>query len=129
MITDEKHTKAAFESAFIDFDELSQAISTFLDEQKAEDIVTIDLRSKSSFADGMIIASGRSQRHLKAVAEKLKQLLHELGVREVRLEGITNCDWVLIDAGIVVIHLFRPEIRDFYNLEKMWTKESTVLTH
>ena len=93
---------------------------TCLDDMKAEDVVEIDLVGRTSIADTMIIASGRSQRHVGSCAEKIVQDLKEHGYGRVRLEGMPSCDWVLIDAGDVIVHIFRPEVRSFYNLEKMW---------
>ena len=90
-----------------------------LDDMKAEDIVTIDLTGKSSIADLIVVASGRSNRHVGAVADRVLEDLAAAGVR-ARVEGQPYCDWVLIDAGDVIIHVFRPEVRAFYNLEKMW---------
>ncbi len=84
------------------------------------DIATIDLAGKTSFADAMVIASGRSQRQVSAIAEHLLGRLKMAGYRNFAAEGLPQCDWVLIDAGDVVVHIFRPEVRDFYNLEKMW---------
>ncbi len=72
-------------------------------------------------ADAMVVTSGRSQRHVGAVAEHLVQALKELGVKNIRVEGMPHCDWVLVDAGDVIVHIFRPEVREFYNLEKMWS--------
>jgi ribosome-associated protein len=86
---------------------------------KAEDITIIDLAGKSSFADTMVIASGRSARHVTAMAENLKEKLKAQGLR-VTAEGQQQGDWVLLDAGDIIVHLFRPEVRAFYNLEKMW---------
>lgn len=92
-----------------------------LDEDKAEDVVTIDLAGKTSIADYMVIASGRSQRHVGALAEHLLERLKErLGVTP-KAEGLPQCDWVLIDGGDVLVHIFRPEVRSFYNLEKLWS--------
>lgn len=91
-----------------------------LDEMKAEDIVELDLAGKTSMADVMIIASGRSNRHVGSIAEKLIEDLKAAGVREIREEGFPSCDWVLVDAGDLIVHVFRPEVRSFYNLEKMW---------
>ncbi len=88
---------------------------------KAEDITTIDLTGKSSIGDYMVVASGRSQRHVGAVADNVVEKLEEAGVPRVRVEGMKQSDWVLIDAGDVIIHVFRPEVRSFYNLEKMWS--------
>jgi ribosome-associated protein len=102
---------------------LAEMISHWLDEAKAEDIVAIDLRGKSSIGDTMIIASGRSDRHVGAIAEQIHKKLKEMGRTHVRVEGLEACDWVLIDAADVIVHVFRPEVRDFYNLEKMWSGE------
>jgi ribosome-associated protein len=91
-----------------------------LDDMKAEDSVTIDLTGKSSIGDTMVVTSGRSQRHVGAVADHVVKDLKAAGVPGVRVEGMRQCDWVLIDAGDVIVHVFRPEVRAFYNLEKMW---------
>ena len=91
-----------------------------LDDSKAEDIISINLLGKTSIADVMIIASGRSDRHVGAIAEHLVQSLKDQGCPTPRVEGMPQCDWVLIDSGDVIIHVFRPEVRQFYNLEKMW---------
>ena len=91
-----------------------------LDDMKAEDTITIDLRGKSAIADYMVVTSGRSNRHVGSVADRVLEDLHNAGVRGVRVEGMPLCDWVLIDAGDVIVHVFRPEVRAFYNLEKMW---------
>lgn len=93
----------------------------WLDEAKAEEIVTIDLAGKSSIGDYMVVASGRSDRHVGAIAEQLRQKLKESGCPTVRVEGLEACDWVLIDSGDIIVHVFRPEVREFYNLEKMWS--------
>jgi ribosome-associated protein len=94
-----------------------------LDDMKAEEIVEIDLSGKTSIADAMIIASGRSQRHVGAIADALMRALKERGHRTIGVEGLPHCDWVLIDAGDLVVHVFRPEIRSFYNLEKIWGED------
>jgi ribosome-associated protein len=94
-----------------------------LDDEKAQDIVFIDLKDKSSVADGMIVASGRSHRHVGAMADHLLRALKEAGHGKARVEGLPHCDWVLIDAGDVIVHLFRPEVRAFYNIEKIWSVE------
>lgn len=91
-----------------------------LDSEKAQDILFIDLQGKSAFADGLIIASGRSHRHVGAIADHLLRALKDFGFGKAKVEGLPHCDWVLIDAGDVIVHLFRPEVRSFYNLEKMW---------
>ncbi len=102
---------------------LVQEIGKWLDDAKAEEIVTIDLTGKSSLGDYMVIASGRSDRHVGAIAEQVRQNLKDKGYDRVRIEGVPACDWVLIDAGDIIVHVFRPEVRDFYNLEKMWSAE------
>ncbi len=99
-----------------------------LDEDKAEDIVFIDLKDKSSVADSMIVASGRSHRHVGALADHLLRALKEGGHGRCAVEGLPHCDWVLIDAGDVIIHLFRPEVRSFYNIEKIWSVDSAHRT-
>ncbi len=91
-----------------------------LDQDKAEDLVTIDLRGKSEVADYMVICSGRSTRQVSAMAEKLADSLKQDHGVFSRVEGKEQGDWVLIDAGDVIVHIFRPEVRDFYQLEKMW---------
>lgn len=93
-----------------------------LDEDQAIDPRTIDLSGKSLIADQMVVASGRSQRHVSAIAEHLVERCKAKGI-STRVEGMPRCDWVLIDCGDVIVHLFRPEIRDFYNLEKMWSAD------
>ena len=99
---------------------LLNLVQSSLEDDKADDIVVIELADKSSIADFMIIASGRSQRQVGAMAEHLREKLKAAGARGVAAEGLERCDWVLIDSGDVIVHLFRPEVREFYNLEKMW---------
>ncbi len=99
---------------------LLDMVEKSLDDDKAENIVVIDLNGKSSIADFMVIASGRSQRQVAAMAEHLATKLKARGARTVGVEGARTGDWVLIDGGDVIVHLFRPEVRGFYNLEKMW---------
>lgn len=94
-----------------------------LDEAKALDITTIDLAGKSSIADFMVIASGRSNRHVGAIADQLIKKLKKATDFGAKVEGLPHCDWVLIDSGDVIVHVFRPEVREFYNLEKMWTAD------
>jgi ribosome-associated protein len=91
-----------------------------LEDMKAENTVEIDLAGKTSIADIMIVTSGRSHRHVGAIADRVLQALKDRGFGNARVEGLPACDWVLIDAGDVLIHIFRPEVRGFYNLEKMW---------
>ena len=91
-----------------------------LDDDQAQDVVAIDLEGKSSIADHMVIASGRSTRQVASIAQKLAEKLKQNGHGPVKLEGLPQADWVLLDAGDIVVHLFRPEVRSFYNLERMW---------
>ncbi len=101
-------------------DAMLALILTTLEEEKAEEIVQIDLAGKSTVADHMVVCSGRSTRQVGALAEKLSERLKaDLG-RNARTEGKTQGDWVLLDAGDVIVHIFRPEVREFYQLEKMW---------
>jgi ribosome-associated protein len=99
------------------------AITVWLDEAKAENIVTIDIKGKSSIGDYMVIATGRSDRHVGAIADQLQKKLKENELAMPRVEGKETCDWVLIDTGDIIVHVFRPEVREFYNLEKMWSAE------
>lgn len=94
-----------------------------LDEDKAEDVVSIDLQQKTPIADYMVVASGRSQRHVSALADHLARRLKEAGYGNAHMEGMSQGDWVLIDSGDIVVHIFRPEVRDFYKLEKMWAAD------
>lgn len=84
------------------------------------DIVTIGLKEDLALSDYMIIASGTSSRHVQALAERIKHKMEMKGLKGIRIEGMPQCDWVAIDAGDVIVHLFRPEVRAFYNIEKMW---------
>ncbi|HEX8233722.1 MAG TPA: ribosome silencing factor [Caulobacteraceae bacterium] len=102
---------------------LETLITTRLDDDKAQDIVVIDLKDKSSVADSLIVASGRSHRHVGALADHVLRALKDAGYGRCRVEGLPHCDWVLIDAGDVIVHLFRPEVRAFYNIEKIWSVE------
>ncbi len=102
------------------------AVHAVLDDMKAEDIVSIDLEGKSSIADMLIIASGRSNRQVASIAARLDDKLSAIGVDWLRSEGLPQADWVLIDAGDAIVHLFRPEVRAFYALEKMWGLETPV---
>jgi ribosome-associated protein len=100
---------------------LVETLLTKLDEAKAEAIVTIDLTGKSTVADTMVVASGRSNRHVDAIARQAIEELEKSGVKNIRSEGMPQCDWVLVDAGDILLHVFRPEVRSFYNLEKLWS--------
>ncbi len=101
-------------------------VLTCLDDDKAEEIVSINLEGKSAIADHMVVASGRSQRHVGALADHLTRRMKEEGFGSARVEGLTQSDWVLIDGGDVIIHIFRPEVREFYKLEKMWSADVTA---
>jgi ribosome-associated protein len=103
-------------------DETLKLILSRLDDMKAEETVTIDLRGKSAFSDYMIVTSGRANRHVGAIAENVAKGLKETGIQTIHVEGLPNCDWVLIDSGDVILHVFRPEVREFYNLERLWTQ-------
>lgn len=94
-----------------------------LSEAKAEDLTSIDITGKSTLGDYMVVASGRSQRHVGAMADRLLGDLKDAGAHNVRVEGLRASDWVLIDAGDVIVHIFRPDVRAFYNIEKMWRAE------
>ncbi|MCJ2179847.1 ribosome silencing factor [Novosphingobium album (ex Hu et al. 2023)] len=107
--------------AVVDSDDpLLALVLQSLDDDQAQDLVTIDLEGKSSIADYMVIASGRSTRQVAAMAQKLGERLKHGGFGNPRIEGLPAADWVLVDAGGVIVHLFRPEVRSFYNLERMW---------
>jgi ribosome-associated protein len=97
-----------------------KTVLTSLDDAKAEDIVTIDIAGKSALGDHMVVTSGRSHRHVGAIADRLLRDLKDGGFGRARVEGLPHCDWVLIDAGDLIVHIFRPEVREFYNIEKMW---------
>ena len=105
-------------------DDLHELVMSQLDDDQAQEIVSIPLDGKSSVADFMVIASGRSTRQVASMAQKLAEKVKQAGFGPVRVEGLPAADWVLIDAGDVVVHLFRPEVRSFYNLERMWSFES-----
>ena len=109
------------ETAFVS--QTFDAALASLENSKAESIIPIDIRGRSSIGDYMIVASGRSHRHVTAVADHLLQALSQMGCKNVRVEGLEGGDWVLIDTGDIVVHIFRPEIRDFYNLEKIWIND------
>jgi ribosome-associated protein len=91
-----------------------------LEDAKAEQTVAIDITGKSSLSDHMVVTSGRSNRHVSAVADQVVKALREAGFGKPRVEGLPHADWVLVDAGDVIVHIFRPEVREFYNIEKMW---------
>ena len=109
-----------------DAQEILRLVLASLDDMKAEDTVTIDLTGKSSIADTMVVTSGRSNRHVGAVAERVLEVLGKAGVGGLRVEGLPHGDWALIDAGDVIVHIFRPEVRAFYGLERMWAAPAAV---
>jgi ribosome-associated protein len=113
-------TQAAALKAQPDADKTLNLILSRLEDMKAEETVTIDLRGKSAFSDYMIVTTGRANRHVGAIAENVVKSLKENGIKNIHVEGMPNCDWVLIDSGDVIVHVFRPEVREFYNLERLW---------
>ena len=94
-----------------------------LEDAKAEQTIAIDIAGKSSLADHMVVTSGRSNRHVAAVADQVVKALRDGGFSKPRIEGLPHADWVLVDGGDVIVHIFRPEVREFYNLEKMWAAD------
>ncbi len=123
--TTAKPAASAQAAAAPDYDpmELARLVEKQLDDDKAENILSIPLAGKSPMADAMIVASGRSARHVSALADHVARKLKEAGVAQVRVEGLPNADWVLIDAGDLIVHIFRPEVREFYNLERIWSAD------
>jgi ribosome-associated protein len=107
-------------------DDVLQAVKSSLDHDKADDVVVIDLAGKTSIADYMIVASGTSKRHIAGMSDHILEKVKEIGATSVATEGTGYCDWVLIDSGDVVVHLFRPEIREFYALERLWGAPSLI---
>lgn len=100
---------------------LRDAALKILDERQGEDIVTVNLKGRSAMADYAVVATGRSARQLAAIADYLRQAFFKAGSAQVRVEGLPQGDWVLIDAGDILVHLFRPEVRDYYRLEEIWS--------
>ena len=100
-----------------------------LEDAKAEETVAIDITGKSALADHMVVTTGRSNRHVGAVADQVMKALREAGYDKPRVEGLPHCDWVLVDGGDVIVHIFRPEVREFYNLEKMWQADFAADAH
>ena len=131
-MTDDSYTPVDIDLEALPQDERAAALENLilgrLDDDKAQEVVQIDLRGKSSIADAMIVASGRSHRHVGAMADHLLRTLKDAGHGRARVEGLPHCDWVLIDAGDVIVHLFRPEVRQFYNIEKIWAVDSAHRT-
>jgi ribosome-associated protein len=116
-----KKKSAAAEAAAAPAPQIIDLILKNLDDAKAEQTVAIDITGKSSLADHMVVTSGRSNRHVSAMADQLVKALREAGLGKPRVEGLPHADWVLVDTGDVIVHIFRPEVREFYNIEKMWT--------
>ena len=116
----DRPTEAANGRPAIDVDDLHRLVLQSLDDDQAVEVVSIPLAGKSSIADHMVIASGRSTRQVASMASKLAERIKERVGRSPRIEGLPAADWVLIDADDVIVHLFRPEVRTFYNLERMW---------
>lgn len=116
-----KHVSAETDSAA-----LRDQILEWLEDAKAEETVVIDLDGRSAVGDHMIITTGRSQRHVGAIADQIQKKLKEAGHGNARIEGQENCDWVLVDVGDIIVHVFRPEVREFYNLEKLWSPDRPV---
>ena len=109
-------------------DALGELVLKRLDDDQAQDVILIDLDGKSPLADAIVVASGRSQRHVAAMADHLLRALKDNGFGRAQVEGLPQADWVLIDAGDVIVHLFRPEVRAFYNIEKIWSVDSPHMT-
>jgi ribosome-associated protein len=100
-----------------------------LEDAKAEQTIAIDIAGKSSLADHMVVTSGRSNRHVSAVADQVVKALRDNGFSKPRIEGLPHADWVLVDGGDVIVHIFRPEVREFYNIEKMWQADFAADAH
>jgi ribosome-associated protein len=115
--------EAETDTALADPQALTDLILHRLDDDQAQDVIVIDLKDKSPLADAIVIASGRSQRHVGAMADHLLRALKDGGYGKAQAEGLPQADWVLIDAVDVIVHLFRPEVRAFYNIEKIWSVE------
>jgi ribosome-associated protein len=105
---------------------LMNVILDAMEDAKAEEIIPINVEGRSSMADGMVIASGRANRHVAAIADQLVDKLKAFGQKDVRVEGLETSDWVLVDAGNIIVHIFRPEVRSFYNLEKLWSEHAPI---
>ncbi len=112
----------------IDVQELLELILTTLDMNKAEDIQSIDLKGKTDIADHMVVASGTSKRHVMALTDYIIEKLKTVGIKDAQTEGTDEGDWVLLDAGDVIVHIFRPEVREFYKIEDMWQEVPTLLS-
>jgi len=118
-----KRRKPEAKASAPELDRMQQVIVASLEDDKAEDVVAIDLAGRASFADRMVIATGLADRQISAMATHLNEKLVESGFKKTRMEGANGTDWVLIDAGDIIVHLFKPEARTLYALEKMWSAE------
>jgi ribosome-associated protein len=116
-------SNSASPTRLVAVDALPQTIIEALEDAKAEDVVSIDLSGKTMLADRMIIASGRSSVHVGAIADRVVKACREAGYSAPKVEGVPLCDWVLLDAKDAIVHIFRPDVRRFYNLEKMWSSD------
>ncbi len=121
--------KQAQKAATAAIDSVLETVLTCLDDSKAEEVTTIDIREKSALADYMVVASGRSSRHVSAVSDHLLRELKSFGFKSIKVEGLQSSDWVLIDIGDIIVHIFRPEVREFYSLEKMWQMSASEEKH
>ena len=119
-------SRPARQASIDEIRELADRLVASLEDDKAENLIVIDLQGKSSLADVMILASGRSARHVSALADHLSEIVKERTGTAPKLEGMPNADWVLLDLGDIIIHLFRPEVREFYNLEKIWADDNAT---
>ncbi|MEE2699547.1 MAG: ribosome silencing factor [Pseudomonadota bacterium] len=115
-------------TSFAETENFLELVKKTLDEDKAEDVVIINLEGKTDIADFMLIASGSSRRHVGSMADHIQRKLKTNGLKDIKVEGLDYCDWVLIDGGSIIIHLFRPDVRVFYNLEKMWERSLDQIT-
>ena len=119
-------SRPARQASIDEIRELADRLVASLEDDKAENLIVRDLQGKSSLADVMILASGRSARHVSALADHLSEIVKERTGTAPKLEGMPNADWVLLDLGDIIIHLFRPEVREFYNLEKIWADDNAT---
>ena len=118
-----RHARREPAAAVPTLDRLQQLIIGSLEDDKAEAVVTLDVAGRAAFADRMVIATGLADRHIAAMAQHLQEKLHAAGFRRVQVEGAPGADWILLDAGDIVVHLFKPDARAMYALEKMWGSE------
>jgi len=129
MATLPENTLSASPAAGVSQKPMIDLILDVLDDAKAEETVSVDIAGKSSLADHMVVTSGRSHRHVAAVADQIITALRDNNYGKPRVEGLPHADWVLVDAGDVIVHIFRPEVREFYNIEKMWQADFSADQH